>query len=369
MLNEPVLKFQEISEGRKLPSQLEEATGVSAKSWRKGTISSKKLEEATNNAKKYNINQFRKHGASESEIKEFVDKHPGFNNASALYSSLIYEQQVQGVMEFPRTIELAGKIDSLSSVLYNAKKSNILKSFKESLRREFFTDKIFWIVEDDFEKLILDISSAKDWSELDFILKRLTVTTAISLFSHWDIEFCNQYFESYELRPLFSLVLPKIDPVMDELNIGDAVTKRRDMFWLPVRRLIDVMACINEYLRAERWPDNVPSVKDFCISVGEHMPNVINWRDGTKKFKYRDFDALWRAICKENALPNRATPPLPLFTAAIFWDIMLIQKNKLLVTGINVIDEEYYRYWAWHKNTLKEKRSGTKRWPKCLDKL
>lgn len=375
MLNDLVFKYWEISGGRVLPSLFEETTGVSARTLRKKkTVSKDTLEKAANNSKEYLINGLREAGNTEAEIKKHIDGHPESNNSGMLYSGLIYESQVKGVMKFPKTIVLAEKIDSLSSELYKAKESNDLELFKTNLLNSARDDNCFWILDEESESYLSGIETAKNWDDLHHHLSELKYLTIISLLSHWDIEFCTQYFESYELRPMFVLVLPKSDPAIGEINTGDTIEKRRDMYWLPVRRLISLLACMNEYLKNDCWPDEVPSVRKFSIFTSEVEQNLVNWRDGTKKYTYRNFSSLWDGVCRDNRngeLVSDLTPPIPIFVSTKFWEMLLVKKIKGKVNEVVLIEDDYCRYWEWHKNKYKTNQSANnkKEWPSCFDKI
>ncbi len=143
---------------------------------------------------------------------------------------------------YTRTIEFASRFYEISFSLVKATEQNNLEEFKrillssEDLNRRYYVgvdDE--WNSSADPEALNL-IRSAKDWIDLEKPFGVLVFNTLFSILAYWDIEFCRKYFFELEPRPLFSMVLPKLDPAAEYIN-ESTIAKRRGMFWLPVKRL------------------------------------------------------------------------------------------------------------------------------------
>lgn len=286
MLNYVVIKYLEAASGSVLPTQLAKMTGISERTWRDKNkkISPKTQEKANKNARDSHIDSLRKAGMCEARIQEYIDQHPGFNKPGMHYSGLVYDCQVKGVMEFPQTISMAEEIDNMSSILFDARESDNFELFKESLLNIARSGTSIWIPDKKLEDILSSIEAATCWAELEPHMVELSVYVCLSLFARWDIEFCSQYFKPYKSRSLFALILPKLDPIFDNIKVGDVVAKRRDMFWLPVRRLISLLACMQEFVKNDRWPDDIPSIKEYSIAIGWPESNLKKWRNGTTKF-------------------------------------------------------------------------------------
>lgn len=372
MLNLIVFEFYHRVDGRVLPSQLEESTGVSARTWRNNEISQKTLDTAARNSIDWIIQKLRKAGNSETDITKFVEQHPRFNTPGALYAGMIYENQVEGVMRFPKTLELAKRIDQLSSSLFFAKKSDDIESFKGLILDEAHNEQCFWHAEGVTESDIPTIISASSWEELDQHLGDISKRALISLLACWDIEFCTEYFYRYKPRSLFKSVLPKTDPAIGNVEIGDSIPKRRDMFWLPTRRLISLLICMRDYFEKGKWPKKIASVKDFSISINEPEQNLKKWRYGTKILTFKDFNYLWARISRcGSGHTNPPTGPTPIFIASKFWELIFVRKTDDGKVSEFVKTEDYDHFWArYSKNSINNVAKETlKEWPNCFDDI
>jgi hypothetical protein len=192
-----------------------------------------------------------------------------------------------------------------------------------------------------------------------------------SLLALWDVEFGTCYFTKYTPRPLFELVLPKLNPAFESSSNEETLTVRRDMFWSPVRRFICLLSCLAEKLVTKRYPDSAPQVIDTVRLSREHEQNVKNWRDGTKKFTYQSLDTLWGGFCIQagSNMENEQPPPLPIFIAAIFWELALVERdNKYKITKIGFPENDYLTTWKHHFTTFNDGKHefGIREWPQCF---
>lgn len=236
--------------------------------------------------------------------------------------------------------------------------------FKELILSEYYNYNCLWLINSESKVCISGIEESDNWDELRFFFYCLTRLATVSLFSLWDIEFCSQYFSRYEQRPIFSLVLPRENP-----KFSGKIEKRRDSVWLPVRRLIDILACIFEYLQNNNWPNKIPSVKEYSKNVGMGEAKIKKWRNGDHYFTQRDFFYLWvEAFKKNNKYPYKA--PTPLFVATIFWVIYFVNKEDKR-TNPTGIEKSYFDYFEWHKNKYEIAPSSSKKkqWPSCFDMI
>jgi len=345
---------------------------------------------------KHAHDQLAENGYCAAEIEKWIAEHPGNENPGALYSGLIYGCQIDGVMAFPRTIDFARDIDELSSRLYDARIADDLAGFKEKLMNSVVADPVYFAQNVEEMGLatppMLELfQSAKDWNEIDVPFRAIGLNTLFSLLAHWDIEFSSQYFLSFTPRPCFSMVLPRIDPAA--MNKDGTVSTRRDRFWLPVRRLINLMACIGEFGRSKskQWPGSIPSVGKIITQVqlngqspefspdstrdSESVQSLTNWRDGTKKFTQSDFSKLWQQLCpdKENTNePNHPAEPWPLFVAALFWrHLLVVVSTASKQKSIFLMEEEYLEWWNHHHEDSKTNgvTFGSKPWPDCFNNV
>lgn len=361
MLNIPALAFIEISAGKKIPVLLAEHSGVCERTLRKPAWSGKTVNKIEQGLEKNLRKQLSKAKYSDKEIDLFSSNWP-----RTPYAGVIYGLQIPGKMEFPRTLEFAEKIDQISLNLSNAREQGRLEAFKRILLTSELLDQRYYVNVDDEWNSSADpealnlTKSAQDWRDIDKPLGILVFNTLFSLMACWDIEFTQQYFHAFEPRSLFSLVLPKLDPAAGDLS-EVTIAKRRGMFWLPVKRLIELIACLGYFQNKREWPDHVPKLSN----LNESESRLVSWRDGTTNFRERDFCMMWQELCPDKISPN------PLFVAATMWQIYLtdIGTNKT----IHCVDDWYQGWWKAHFTKLAsdlDLSSGEKgRWPTCFDAI
>ena len=377
MLNLPVLRYMELAEGRALPNLYSEFTGLSERTFRTpGSLSTNSAKKAEAYARDFVRQQLDKNGWTAAEIDAWLAQHPG----KGLYSDLIYGHQIDGLKAFPHTLELACVIDTLSSCLIEAWKSDDLSGFKKALLHSQFSAAAYLFLSREeaaqaSSPVMLErLSTAKAWTEIDEPLRTLTVNVLYSLLARLDVEFCAQYFSKFEPRSCFAMVLPRLDPNAGNASEGK-ISKRRGMFVYPVRRLIDLMACMGEFARDHRWPRLIPELKQIVRDTKEVDRNLVNWRDGTKRFTRRDFMRLWQALCpprNDSRGPIHAPVPWPLFVATVLWQYYLVSVSATSKEkSIMLVEDDYLPWWRRHHEDLKTKGCtfGTSPWPICFNEV
>ncbi|WP_339860053.1 hypothetical protein [Pseudohongiella acticola] len=314
----------------------------------------------------------KKNGYSQREVEEWKCRHPNNRMASACYASLVYESQLGKGIEYPLTLEFAFQVDALSQSLNERYEDNDINGFKEALLNsegidsdviaQNVTRRVYEVEPD----LLRQIEKGSTWEEIESPLSVVAEKCFLSFLAMWDVEFGTQvYFPSLKPRSIFAMVLPKLNSGLEQVD-GD-LEKRRDMFGHPVRRLIDLMACIGFYQRKRLRLDSIPRVKEIAIETGIVERNFIDWRDGTKKFRKNDFVMLWKGLFTNSNYPQ-AIPsmPMPLFVATIYWQNMLVSvdtnsRRKTLL----VVDSPYLEWWQLHYDELRAKGRtfGSVPWP------
>jgi hypothetical protein len=368
MLNIPALTIIETSAGQKMPVIMANLSGVSERTFRQTSLSDKTINKVEEGAKSNIRNKLAESEWPEQEIDEFIKNYP-----RSLYAGLIYGCQVPGKMNFAHTIEFASCFDDISSDLFKAREQNNLQEFKRILLTSEVLDRRYYVFVDDEWSSSADpealskIKSAQDWTDIDKSFSVLIFNVLFSLMAHWDIEFCQQYFYALEPKPLFSLVLPKLDPAAKYLD-ESTVAKRRGMFLIPVKRLIDFMACLGHHNRDKSRPDYVPKVSDIVRVINEREQELVNWRDGTKRFMFDDFRRIWKKLCPDVIVPD------PMFIAATMWQTYLVEVgvNKKAKTML-LFDGLYQWWWEAHysklANDLSLSSEEKDRWPACFDAI
>ncbi|EXI64218.1 MAG: hypothetical protein AW08_03776 [Candidatus Accumulibacter adjunctus] len=380
MLNQPALNYIALSQGRALPAVFAEVTGLSERTLRNKANAEPRpgtLARVRQHSIAHARDTLAKIGLSPEDSEAWLGQHPGMTKRGALYAGMVYETQVNRVMAFPHTLQLALAIDKLSTRLWAARRADRLEEFRQALRESPLADAGNFAGSSDEAaegcppKLLARLESVASWAGMDEIVRTVAVNTLLSLLARWDVEFCSQFFSGYEARPFFALVLPRLDPKAGDADGCGELPRRRGMFQYPVRRCLEVLACMGEFVRRERWPDSVPSVKRMSIDSGEPEANLINWRDSTKAFTRRDFARLWEHLCSRGRGSSRhceAPPPWPLYVATVLWQKSLSPTSKDGSRSIFVVDDWYLGWWRTHYDTLAATGCafGTSPWPPCF---
>jgi len=363
MLNISAILFIEASSGKKMSSLMADKADVSERTLRNFPFSKKTCQKLLDGSESDFKNSLKVSGYDSEEIKKITSNHP-----KSLYAGIIYEYQVQASadIEFPLTLDAAKKIDSYSLVLHNLFQKDDIEGFKNVLLSSEFGNSQYF-EEPDFEgknysKNIRLCNEAKCWKDIDIAMRAVSSNCLFSLMAIWDLEFFSLYATKYKTRSLFSLLLPKIDPLA-EYSMDLGIKKRRGMFWLPTKRLIELISCFGWCEKNKTFPDEVPKVSDGFFWGDETEQNLVNWRDGTKRFLYKDFIRVWDINGKNLAMPS------PLYVAAKMWEISLvrIKTNEKKI----IIADDWYQFW-WDKqheklaSDLNLTDKGKENWPKCF---
>ncbi|TVO64211.1 hypothetical protein [Denitromonas ohlonensis] len=367
MLEEAVLRYYEYASGRKRIPFLAERTGISARGLGKGL--KKGLRESTiSRARRHseeNVrDQLRQCQFSEDEISAWISGHPG-----TLTAGMIYETEVQGLIEFPLTMALARRIDELGIALISARQSDDFAKAKTTL---LDTD---WLHSPHFSnnydeasdacpELLRQAQSASVWSELEKPAAGAAANLLFSLLAQWDIEFQSLYLRQMQRRPVFSLLLPLADIERVQAN-----PRGREPIRFPVSRLIDLLYAMHHRHRYCRWPDTRPGLKDLVPVCNESETNLVNWRDGTKHLSLKNFEQLRQAFFVP---PKDSCPPpiMPLYVAAALFQVLLVKVDTAKRgKQIRLHNEEYLYWWNEHLQRMKQAGgvvSGDTPWPAWL---
>lgn len=381
MLNQPVLRYLEQAEGRVWTSVYSKVTGISDRTLRKKRdLSPDTIKKAQQHSREYLKQQFLGMGYSAEEFDAWLAPHPGNSTQGMLYSELVYSYQIEGFIAYPHTIELAIAIDRLSASLTEARQRNDVAGFKKVLLNsgvvgpEHFARNAAERRQATAPPLLESLHMAQEWAEINQPFQRVAMNTLYSFLARWDVEFCSQQFKSRIPRSCFATLLPRLNSD-DSITPGGVVSKRRGLLVTPVRRFIDLMACVGEFVRKNKWPDQIPQVRRIALDANEPYQNLVNWRDGTKSFTRRDFAQLWQHLCPDREGANvtmRAHEPWPLFVATMFWQALLIQASATSKRKtIYLVEDDYLTWWERHYQELQAKglAFGSAPWPACFNEI
>ena len=167
-----------------------------------------------------------------------------------------------------------------------------------------------------------------------------------------DVEFCAKYLKGFEANPVFQALLPCLADNAKPSD-GKNFPISRDSFHLPVRRLIDLAACVYHSKRYREWPKKFPSVAEIVCWMNGNGTQITKWRTG-RKFTLRNFQALWDGMFESLPVAERPGVPLPLFFAATVFSRLFVQgRRERKDFRIVIVDpNKYYRCWNIQRERL-----------------
>jgi len=215
------------------------------------------------------------------------------------------------------------------------------------------------------------MANTRSWEEVLTALNKAGEQLIWAVFVALDAEWAAQYFPAMEHRSLLLFVAPRINP---NLDISDPKSAKRNRFFRPSRRLLEVMHAVVYCHRTGHWPKSSAGRKEVAQACSWDEATIGNFFDGTKQMSLNDCRALWEAMSIGIEYQSKGTDsvpvfPLPLAATAICLEAMLVKVTKQLkVSEFTLIDEEdYQRRWEHHRRKLaKPEHQGTGQWPDWL---
>lgn len=190
--------------------------------------------------------------------------------------------------------------------------------------------------------------------------------------SCWDLSFCSVYFDGkLEAFPLFELVMPRLAPDI-EIEPGTrrflrgGVPPKVGIFEKSISRLFDFLAVLIYWKKFRQPPTKLPSVKDMAAWFHESERRIVNWRDETTRFTYRNLSDICYAatVDKEGNAPGL---PSPMLVAALLWSPLLVRENGKPKSWYICFDD-YEAWWKLNLARLTDKglKFGETPLPSCL---
>ncbi|MCO5101342.1 MAG: hypothetical protein M9885_10700 [Burkholderiaceae bacterium] len=315
-------------------------------------------------AEKFASVHLAKRGFSETERRDLIDRHP-----RSLAAGVVYNTEGADGFEYPVTKAFAARIDALGADINEAQTRNELECAKKLLvetdwlNRRYFARTVTERSSGVAPGMLAKIGGAKTWDDLRQPRAVVTANLLFSMLALWDIELHSKHFRRLQARSILSLLLP--------LNASSGA-RVRGMLHLPVRRLLELVYSLAERSCRGAWPKTRPSVTLLSTKTNESEQSVVNWRDGTKRFGWRDFERVWNAIFAATLRGESQAPsPLaPLFVAAtIFQDLFVKIDSSSQAKEVWLVDGEYADWWSFHAENFegaKAEENDASPWPAWL---
>jgi len=185
------------------------------------------------------------------------------------------------------------------------------------------------------ENQLATLHAIADWEQSDNWTRQLAEYLYWDLISSLDAEWNSHYFAGRQTKPLFPLVMVR---PQDGLLESMKVASRKNIFFKPVRRLLEFLYALAFYFRYKRWPTQAPKPKTLAGIL--YRPGsqelaeerlISNYFDGTTKvildLVLEHWGQLLQHFMPAHLESKRPNPPLPMIMLALQWQTLLVQ-NK-----------------------------------------
>jgi hypothetical protein len=115
---------------------------------------------------------------------------------------------------------------------------------------------------------------AMQWVDLALPTTVLLINLQLQLLATLDHEFSARYLPKFKLVPVFHGLFPTRTACKSD---GSRI---RGKVRLPVRKLLDMMACLRYGRLHGKWPAKIPSVSDSAIWMDVLPTMLVKWRMG-----------------------------------------------------------------------------------------
>lgn len=357
--DELMIRFHEMVIGASRHAMFAERTGISERRWRDPTKQFRPttVMKAMNHARERILDDLRKRGFDEVERAARFEQMP-----RSLTGQFIFCSEILGELEYPNTRSFALKIDALGREFTEARLDNDLPRAKKLLQTTIWLDQSYFSGNGDElratrrPELLADFEAADSWSSLHRPVGGVTVNLLFSLLALWEIESNQRLFQPFQKRSVFSFLFPRAR-IEEE---GPLCTKR-DVFEYPIRRLIDLSAALAHRHHEQAWPAKALTVKELkLICFRESERTFVDWRDGTKRLLWSDFERIGRYLFyRGDDIEGGGSVPLltPLFCAATLFQMLLVERDSTSRTRSITIPSAEYSYW-YERHALEQQASG-----------
>ena len=367
----PCIPFElfTLLEGKATRSLISEITGISVSHLRSGknvTLRESTENRAIRNATEWSHKRVIAQGWSEEEWSLLVESAPSsIAGEPRPFADFIHGLKSPGAYEFPQATAFAEEIDLTVIKLLDAYKSDDLESFRRSVLE------CDWVAavasQQEISEQMAALRTVTDWDAALTVAQQFIFDMLLCYFAALDAEFGLTYFTRFELRPLFLLVMPKLNEKIDP-GLFDNISKR-NLIRQPIRRLLELSHALMVWGKDQHWPCKPVGRKELGAALGLDDQYIGNYFDGTRNMHAKSFVSYWEKMCETVADCPPFYAPLPLLLAAIFWQRTITRYSNQKIKSFILPDKEKYtRFWMWHHqrwgSQLNRDAVG---WPTWLD--
>lgn len=377
MLTPVVVRLLEEMGGKVMPSLMEEATGVSAKTWKAGGPQSPAvIRRAETELIGRHLDRLQTHGGHSYDEAVAIHRATNWKERGAWLMFVRWELMPNDSRRCPKTEELARTIDELDSQLTECRLADDLVGYRQLLLASGLLD-----VGDEWLRSVEEIDAGTlkrggnaSWDSLTPVINATLKVALLRLLACWDVEFQSRYLTESDKRrgltprPLFQYVLPALKTGA-KLS-ADGKYPAHGLFRLPLRRAIELTYCLATYHREKRWPKANEVTRTMVAAAGGKTLHGENHSEqplakihlGSRGLTSAEFADIWQSMCGGKPDEKTPLPPWPVYVVAQLWTVLFVEKgnrkNTPRAVSITVQDDQWYRYW-WDKYLAEFKRQGT----------
>lgn len=378
MFNQIAIRLLEEATGKTWPSFMEDATGVSAKTWKKGGPQSPAvIERARIDAHAKVFQNLRDNGGYSYDEAVAISRQIDWSDCGLWLLLVRWGIPPGNRHRCPETETLARRLDSLAAQLDELRRTDDLSGYRQALLESSFLDS-----SGDWQRLFNNTTEtalreiqATSWESLNPLIGATLSVAVVRLMACWDVEFHSRYLndeltgQGLAPRPLFELVLPALKPGAKLNAKGEYAS--HGLFRLPLRRMLNVAYCLATYHRTRCWPSKREVTRTRVAAAGGEILQGASGSEqplakihkGSRGLTAAEFADVWHSMCGHIDNAESPLPPWPIYFAAQCWTILFVRqghtKKQPGAVEVTVHDDALYRHW-WNIYLSAFKARGTK---------
>lgn len=360
-----LMPLHALAEGRNqsIPSLLHEVTGLSKARISKGNLEA--IRPSTLAKVDRHLEELlQEHFKGDQEVLQSCRRKIAVAPATcsgeqAPLACWVHQIEFQPWIPLPITKGVALTIDELVEALLTCCHGNDLRDFKSVLLAHFgHHEQAVHAIEQitsepATENELETLQNIVDWEQANNWTWNLVEQLYWDLISSLDAEWNSHYFSGRQTKPLFPLVMVR---PQEGLLKSLKVVSRKNIFFKPVRRLLEFLYALAFYFRYKRWPTKAPTPKTLAEIL--YRPGskelaeerlISNYFDGTTKVKLdlvlEHWEQLVQHFMATRLESERPNAPLPMIMLALQWQNLLVQDKgrSFLMPDMKRYETIWYR--------------------------
>jgi hypothetical protein len=341
--------------GKALRPVLADITGLSDTRIAKGNLDALSVasqRRVAAHAREQALDEGRRNGLSSEEVESRLSDFQALGSEPwELFAVLL---MVREVGKIPHARAVGRKYGRQLAALLEDAKADRFDAFRDKLNPAAVYDVLTQPDDDGAERLQryrLACEAAKTWGTMLPLLSEAMEIWWLDFFAAMDAEWGQLFFDRVRPAPYFLWVAP-MTPLPAS---GDtAIKSRRNIVYLPVRRLLQLSHAMMERKYLGAWPEQ-PVGRAVLARDSDRPEDLIgNYFDGTKILRVGDYLHIWREMYQrlsgKKSDADCPTEPMALLHVALLWQRLLVKTGSgMKWKSFIILDEGLYRAcWRRH---------------------